>query len=119
MCALGLQGVRIDLVLLGLGPDGHVASLFPNAPALEEREHLVVAAEPRLEPFVDRVTLTLPALCAGREVAFLVTGEDKADAVERAFAGPADAATPASLVRSTEGRTLVVLDRPAASRLPN
>ena len=114
-----LQGVRIDLVLLGLGPDGHVASLFPNAPALEEREHLVVATEARLEPFVDRVTLTLPALCAGREVAFLVTGEDKADAVERAFAGPADAATPASLVRSTEGRTLVVLDRSAAGRLPN
>jgi len=112
-----LQGVQLDLILLGLGPDGHVASLFPNAPSLEERDRLVVAAQAQLEPFVDRVTLTLPALCAGREVVFLVTGEDKAEAVERAFAGPASPETPASLVRSAEGRTLVVLDATAASRL--
>jgi 6-phosphogluconolactonase/glucosamine-6-phosphate isomerase/deaminase len=65
------------------------------------------------------VTLTLPALCAGREVIFLVTEEEKADAVARAFAGPADPSTPASLVRSDEGRTLVVLDRAAGSLLSN
>jgi 6-phosphogluconolactonase len=112
-----LEPVTLDLVLLGLGSDGHVASLFPNAPSLEEREHLVVAAPAQLEPFVDRVTLTLPALCAGRQVVFIVTEEEKADAVERAFAGPADAGTPASLVRSNEGRTLAVLDRAAARRL--
>ena len=112
-----LRGVQLDLILLGLGPDGHVASLFPKAPSLEERERLVVSAPAQLEPFVDRVTLTLPALCAGREVVFLVTGEDKAEAVERAFAAPASPETPASLVRSAEGRTLVVLDPAASSKL--
>ncbi len=112
-----LQGVELDLILLGLGPDGHVASLFPNAPSLEERDRLVVSAPAQLEPFVDRVTLTLPALCAGHQVVFLVTGEDKADAVGRAFAGPPGPGTPASLVRSTAGRTLVVLDTAAASNL--
>ena len=106
------------LILLGLGPDGHVASLFPNAPSLEERDRLVVSAPAQLEPFIDRVTLTLPALCAGNEVVFLVTGGDKADAVGRAFASPPGPETPASLVRSTEGRTLVVLDAAAASKLP-
>jgi 6-phosphogluconolactonase len=112
-----LQGIRLDLILLGIGPDGHVASLFPNAPSLEVRERPVVSAPAQLEPFIDRVTLTLPALCAGREVVFLVTGEEKAEAVERAFAAPASPETPASLVRSAEGRTLVVLDSAAASRL--
>ncbi len=97
-----LQGVQLDLILLGLGPDGHVASLFPDAPSLEERDRLVVSTPAQLEPFVDRVTLTLPALCAG---------------VGRAFAGPPGPETPASLVRSTEGRTLVVLDAAAASKL--
>src|SRR5439155_357890 len=85
------------------------------APSLEERDRLVVSAPAQLEPFVDRVTLTLPALCAGHQVVFLVTGEDKADAVGRAFAGPPGPGTPASLVRSTAGRTLVVLDTAAAS----
>jgi 6-phosphogluconolactonase len=114
-----LCGVRLDLVLLGLGPDGHVASLFPHAPGLDERQRLVIASKAQLEPFVDRVTLTLPPLRAGRDVVFIVTGESKADAVERAFAGPADSSTPASLVRSDEGRTLVVLDEPAARMLPS
>jgi 6-phosphogluconolactonase len=72
-----LGETRLDLVLLGLGPDGHVASLFPGAPTLEERERRVVAAEAGLEPFVPRVTLTLPVLCSGRSVLFLVTGEEK------------------------------------------
>ena len=57
-----LGETELDLVLLGLGPDGHVASLFPGAPTLEERERRVVAAEAGHEPFVPRVTLTLPVL---------------------------------------------------------
>lgn len=114
-----LHGIRLDLVLLGLGPDGHIASLFPNSPGLEEREHLAIAAEPKLEPFVPRVTLTLGPLCAGREVVFMVTEAEKTEAVERAFAGPADASTPASLVRSDSGRTLLVVDEAAAARLPS
>jgi len=112
-----LRGVVLELLLLGIGPDGHVASLFPHAPTLAERERLVVAARPQLEPMVDRVTMTLPALRSAREIVFLVTGEEKAEAVERAFARKPDEATPASLVRADDGRTTAVLDRAAASRL--
>jgi len=113
-----LRGEPLDLVLLGLGPDGHTASLFPGSPALDERERLAVAAAPGLEPFVERVTLTIPALEAGAHVVFLVVGEGKADAVRRAFAGEPSKETPASLVRSREGRTTVILDAAAASLLP-
>ena len=81
-----LTGEPLDLVLLGLGPDGHTASLFPDAPSLEVRDRLAVVAEPGLEPFVQRITLTIPALEAGRHVVFLAVGEGKATAVRRAFA---------------------------------
>jgi 6-phosphogluconolactonase len=113
-----LEGVRLDLVLLGLGPDGHAASLFPNEPTLEERERLAVPAEATLEPLVARVTLTVPVLTSAPAVVFIVTGEEKADAAERAFARPPDPATPASLIRSAQGRTRVVADSAAAARLP-
>jgi 6-phosphogluconolactonase len=112
-----LRGATLDLVLLGIGPDGHTASLFPNAPSLEERGRLAVAVAPGLEPRVTRVTLTIPALAAAREIVFLVAGPDKANAVARAFAGEPDPATPSSLVRSTIGRTVVVVDEAAAARL--
>jgi 6-phosphogluconolactonase len=112
-----LRGVRLKLNLLGLGPDGHTASLFPNAPCLRERERLAIAAEPGLEPRVMRVTMTPPMLEDADLVLFLVTGEDKAEAAARAFAGPESDETPASLIRSRGGRTLAVLDRPAAARI--
>jgi 6-phosphogluconolactonase len=112
-----LQGVRLDFVLLGIGPDGHTASLFPNQPALDERERRAIPAEATLEPFVARVTLTVPVLSSAPTVVFIVTGESKADAVERAFARPPDSSTPASLIRSADGRTRVVADRAAAGRL--
>lgn len=108
---------EFDLVLLGLGPDGHVASLYPRQPTLHETQHRAVGAEAHLEPFVDRITLTLPMLQAAREVLFLVAGEDKADAVARAFGGEPSPDTPASLVRASLGPTRAVLDRAAASRL--
>jgi 6-phosphogluconolactonase len=111
-----LRGVTIDLCLLGIGPDGHTASLFPNAPSLDERERLVVAAEPGLEPFVERVTFTLPAIAAAREVAFLVAGADKAEPAGRAFARPPSVDTPSSLARGR--RTIAYLDAAAAVRLP-
>jgi 6-phosphogluconolactonase len=110
-----LEGARLDLMLLGIGPDGHAASLFPNEPTLEERSRRVVAAEAKLEPFVDRVTMTVPVLCSAPEVLFIVTGESKADAVERAFARPPSRDAPASLIRSATGRTRVVVDRAAAA----
>ena len=71
---------RFDLILLGLGPDGHVASLYPEQETLDEATRKAVGAEAKLEPFVDRITLTLPMLCHADEVLFLVTGADKADA---------------------------------------
>ena len=110
-----LEGVAMDVCLLGIGPDGHTASLFPNAPALDEGERLVLPAEPGLEPFVERVTFTLPAIAAVQEVVFLVAGADKAEAVERAFAKPPSKETPSSLARGK--RTRVFLDPAAASRL--
>jgi 6-phosphogluconolactonase len=112
-----LGGVTLDLVLLGLGPDGHTASLFPNAPALDEEERRAVAAEPGLAPWVPRVTMTPPMLAAAPLVLFLVTGEDKAEAAGRAFGGPPDRATPASMIRSRAGRTVALLDAAAAAVL--
>ena len=112
-----VRGTTFDLLLLGLGPDGHVASLFPHSPGLDETERLVIAAEPKLEPHVERVTLTPPVLRAARRVVFLVTGEDKADAVVKALAGPPDPGTPGSLIRAEVGETLAILDHEAASGL--
>jgi 6-phosphogluconolactonase len=110
---------RFDLVLLGLGPDGHCASLFPGDPALEERERLAVGV-PRagLAPWVPRVTLTLPVLNAARQVMFLVTGADKAAATARAFGGEPDPRIPASLVAPADGTLTVLTDRAAAAQLP-
>jgi 6-phosphogluconolactonase len=110
-----------DFMLLGLGPDGHVASLFPEQPTLDETERRVIGSEAKLEPYVDRITLTLPVLRSARELLFLVTGENKADAAKRAFAGEPSKATPGSLLRAaqglSQGRTTAVLDVAAAARL--
>lgn len=106
---------RFDFLLLGLGPDGHIASLYPDRPTLDESERRVLGAEAHLEPFVDRITLTLPMLRAARAIVFLVAGEDKAEACARAFAGPPSRSTPGSLVRAVSGTTTAVLDPAAAA----
>jgi 6-phosphogluconolactonase len=108
---------RFDLVLLGLGPDGHIASLYPNQPTLDETERRAIGAEAKLDPYVDRITLTLPMLRRAREVLFLVTGENKAEAAKRAFADEPSRSTPGSLVRAEYGPTTAVLDAAAASLL--
>src|SRR5438270_519460 len=108
---------RFDLVLLGLGPDGHVASLYPDQPTLDENERRVLGAEAKLEPYVDRITLTLPMLRAAHAIVFLVAGDDKADAAARAFGSEPSRSTPGSLVRALSGTTTAVLDRAAAKRL--
>ena len=111
-----LEGVTLGLALQGLGADGHTASLFPSSPALEERERRAVAVP---HEDVERVTMTLPVLSAADQVVFLVVGEGKAEAVAKAFAGAPGPATPASLLRSTKGETIALLDRGAAARLDN
>ena len=111
---------RFDLVLLGIGPDGHTASLFPRAPALRERRRPVVAvAHAGQPPFVPRLTLTYPALASSREIMFLVSGRDKATAVRATFRSSArgNSTWPASRVRSN-GPVRWFLDRDAASSLP-
>jgi 6-phosphogluconolactonase len=113
------QGVPgLDLMLLGIGPDAHICSLFPNHPGLGERERLAVGVEtPGMAPLVSRVTLTLPVVNAAREVVFLVAGEDKAEAVARAFSGTEDPAAPASLVRPQSGAATLIVDPAAAAGL--
>jgi 6-phosphogluconolactonase len=113
---LELGDTVFDLELLGLGKDGHVASLFPNAPTLRETKR-VLPAEPGLDPFVDRVTLSIPALNSAREIVFAVSGSEKAEAVRRAFASQPGPETPASLVRALNGSTTAILDRAAAAKL--
>jgi 6-phosphogluconolactonase len=106
-----------DLVLLGLGPDGHIASLFPGFPTLDVTGPAAIGTEAGFEPFVDRITLTLPRLCAARELLFLVAGERKADAVARALTGGPSHETPGSLARAAGGVTRAVVDRAAAAKL--
>jgi 6-phosphogluconolactonase len=111
---------EFDLLLLGLGPDGHCASLFPDQPSLAERSRLVVGVpEAGLEPFVPRVSLTLPALASAKQIVFLVTGESKADAVAAAFGESAtpDPHVPASLLVPLASELIVLLDPAAAARL--
>ncbi len=109
---------RWDLLLLGLGPDGHMASLFPGKPEVEERSRLVAGVPlAGMEPQVPRITLTLPAIDAARAVVFLVTGEGKAETVARVFGPSPDAALPAAHVRPRYGSLTVLLDEAAASRL--
>jgi 6-phosphogluconolactonase len=112
-----LRGAELDFLLLGLGPDGHCASLFPGSPQLEVEDALATSGPAGLEPFVDRVTLTLPALRSARRIVFVATGERKADAVARAFGGAISRDVPASLTRLAAVRVEVLVDAAAASAL--
>ena len=97
---------RFDLVLLGLGDEGHTASLFSGSPALEEKKRWVVAVKAPAEPPL-RLTLTLPALNHAANVYFLVTGSNKAQALHHILTGPPDPGTyPASGVRLTQGTVI-------------
>jgi 6-phosphogluconolactonase len=108
---------RFDLIFLGMGPDGHTASLFPQSAALAARDRLVVANYvPKLSTW--RITMTAPVLNAAATVAFLVAGADKADAVSAVLDGPPDSEQyPSQLVSPTSGEALWIVDDAAAARL--
>jgi 6-phosphogluconolactonase len=108
---------RFDMILLGLGPDGHTASLFPNTAALQEKSRLVVANwVEKLKAY--RLSVTLPVLNAGRCVAFLVSGTDKAPVLKAVLEeGVPGEQYPAKLVRPTDGKLIWLVDRAAASAL--
>jgi 6-phosphogluconolactonase len=112
-----LAGVELDLLLLGLGSDGHVASLFPGSSQLEVRDRCATSGPAGLDPWVDRVTMTLPELLSGRRLVFLVSGADKASAVARAFRGEVTVDVPASLLRRAEAPLDVYLDEAAAAEV--
>ncbi|HEV3054297.1 MAG TPA: 6-phosphogluconolactonase [Solirubrobacteraceae bacterium] len=114
------RAAPLDLVLLGIGPDGHTLSLFPNQETLSERSRWVVGVDnPGHEPLVPRVSLTFAALESVGRVVFLIAGAEKADAVAAAFGPDARPGTPipASMVAEFADDVLVLLDPPAAAKL--
>jgi 6-phosphogluconolactonase len=111
-----VQLPRIDVLLLGMGPEGHVASIFPDSPAVSA-DRAVVAVRDCPKPPPTRVSLGFPALTAAEEVWLLVSGEAKAEAVARALAGAEPNDVPAAGVRGRRA-TRWLLDEAAASRLP-
>jgi 6-phosphogluconolactonase len=112
-----LQGASLDLLLLGLGSDGHVASLFPGSPQLDIQDHRAISGPAGLEPWVDRVTMTLPTLLSAHRIVVHVAGADKADAVARAFAGEISRDVPASLLRLAPAPVEVWSDMAAAGKM--
>ena len=105
-----------DVVLLGVGPDGHCASLFPGHPGTRELEASVIAVHDSPKPPPTRLSLTFPALDAGRQVWFIASGDGKAEAVARALGGAPRDEVPSAGPRGRE-RTVWLLDQAAAAQL--
>jgi 6-phosphogluconolactonase len=107
---------RFDLILLGMGPDGHTASLFPDSPALDEQSRLVVANW--VAKFnTHRITFTFPVLNRAAEVMFMASGADKADMLRQVLEGKNTPPFPSQRVEPSDGKLLWILDEAAAARL--
>jgi 6-phosphogluconolactonase len=114
----GAETPVFDLVLLGMGDDGHTASLFPHTAALDELGRLVVANHVAQKD-TWRITLTWPVINLGREVTFLIEGAAKADVLHGVLLGPYDPeARPSQLIRPASGKLTMLLDAAAAAKLP-
>ena len=111
------QVPSFDVLMLGIGPEGHVASLFPGMPALYEEQRTVVAVHGSPKPPPTRLTLTLPAITAAREVWILASGAEKAGAIRLALSGAGPVQVPAAGARGRQ-QTLFLLDRAAAAHVP-
>ena len=114
----GAQTPTFDLILLGMGDDGHTASLFPHTEGLNDLTHIVIANHvPQKDTW--RITLTSPVINQGREVAFLIEGAAKAQVLHDVFLGPFQPDTyPSQIIRPASGRLTLLLDSAAASKLP-
>jgi 6-phosphogluconolactonase len=118
--AFGLRDGQLpvfDLIFLGIGPDGHVASIFPGSEALDERKKLVTAVKGG-DPNVYRLTLTLPVLNQARLVLFVVSGAKKAETLRSIFSSAGTGGLPAAMVNPVHGRVTWIVDRDAASLFP-
>jgi 6-phosphogluconolactonase len=114
----GAETPTFDLVLLGMGEDGHTASLFPHTEALNDLSHIAIANHvPQKDTW--RITLTWPVITQGREVAFLIEGAGKAQVLHDVFLGPYQPETfPSQIIRPASGQLTLLLDAAAASKLP-
>ena len=115
----GAETPTFDLVLLGMGDDGHTASLFPHTEALNDLSHIAIANHvPQKDTW--RITLTWPVINQGREVAFVIAGKDKAPVLARVLTGPYDPETlPSQLIRPSSRKLTMLLDTAAAAELPS
>jgi 6-phosphogluconolactonase len=114
----GAQTPTFDLIFLGMGDDGHTASLFPHTEAIDNLSNIVVANHvPQKDTW--RITLTWPVINQGREVVFVIAGQDKAEVLHQVLLGPYDPETlPSQLIRPASGKLTLLLDSAAASKLP-
>ncbi|WP_410579116.1 6-phosphogluconolactonase [Amycolatopsis sp. lyj-108] len=113
---LAANDAAFDIMLLGLGGEGHTASIFPESPAVYEKERSVVAVRDCPKPPPTRISLTLPAIRRAQDIWLVTGGDAKADAVAQALAGAGEVQIPVAGVRGSR-RTLWLLDRGSASKL--
>ncbi|KAH7440268.1 hypothetical protein KP509_04G099200 [Ceratopteris richardii] len=109
---------KFDLILLGMGPDGHIASLFPGHPLTHEKDKWIASIKDSPKPPPERITFTFPVINSAANVAMVITGSNKADVLQKAFGEKQDTGVlPVQMVDPTEGNLVWFLDKPAASKL--